>query len=487
MTRFLGIDQGTTATKGCIVEADGQSRVLSGPRHRQFHPAPGAVEHDPEELLAAIRSVLHAAGPVDGVGLAHQGETVIAFDAATGRAIHPAIVWLDTRTEAAVARMRAAGYGAAVQARAGLPLESYFAAPRLAWLFDQVPEARRLYAEGRLRLGTSDAFFLFRLTGRFVTDRSAASRTSLMNLGTGEWDDALCAIFGVPRATLPEILPSAGRLGAIDGVPVFASAVDQQAALYGHGCRAPGEVKITFGTGAFALALTGERAVREPQSGLVPTVAWETDAGRTYALDGGIYNAASAVDWARDLGLFSDWREIDAFDGASAIARGIAFVPALSGLACPHWDRAAAGLFIGMDLATTRHDLARAVLEGVALRAAELVDAFGRHIAAAPALRIDGGLARNGYFCRFLAAASGRRIDRLEAGATALGAALLARRGAGLDPEIAAVPPVTRFSAAALDPALRERFADAVSRAKAWHRPAAEPTARAVSGAAAAG
>ena len=218
--------------------------------------------------------------------------------------------------------------------------------------------------QGKLRLGTTDAYFLDRLAGRFVTDISTASRTSLLNLESGEWDDELCELFKVPRQALPEIVATTGDLGSIESqgrrIPVTASVVDQQASLYGHGCRNIGDAKITFGTGAFALVITGDQPQRSPEQGLLPTVAWETVPGKPmYALDGGVYCAGSAVEWARKLGLFDDYAEINQFSGASAIERDLVFVPALSGLACPHWDRRAAGLWLGLSLETERADLVR--------------------------------------------------------------------------------------------------------------------------------
>jgi glycerol kinase len=276
---------------------------------------------------------------------------------------------------------------------------------------------------------------------------------------------------------LPEILPTAGGFGAARTIgreiPLTASAVDQQAALFGHGCRRPGDAKITFGTGAFALALVGDAPRRDAASGLLPTVAWQLPASTSYAVDGGVYNAASAVNWAREVGLFADFVEIDDFAGEPAIDRGLVFVPALSGLACPHWDRRAAGLWLGMGLETTRLDLVQSVLEGIALRAAEVIAAMGRLVPLAGAVSIDGGLSRNGYFCRFLADALGREVVvPSSAELTGLGAAQLALLGAGaarwetLPP---APPPARHIAPRAALPADRQaRFAEAVRRARDW-------------------
>ena len=239
----------------------------------------------------------------------------------------------------------------------GLPLDAYFSATKLAWIIENIPEAKTLLQQGKLRLGTTDAFFLDNLSGQFVTDITTASRTSLMNLQSGDWSTELCELFNVPIECLPKIAPTTGDFGTIDvqgkQITITASVCDQQASLYGHGCREPGDAKITFGTGAFALAITGDRPVHSPEQGLLPTVAWQLQNQPTsYALDGGVYSAGAAINWAKSLGLFESFAQINQFSKSSAIERGLVFVPALSGLACPHWDRKAAGLWIGLSLDT---------------------------------------------------------------------------------------------------------------------------------------
>ena len=428
--RALAIDQGTTSTRALLVDETGV-KLVHAVEHRQIYPAPGHVEHDPEELVANIEACLAAAAGADCVGLANQGESCLAWDAETGEAITPVIVWQDSRTAPMCDRLKSDGAEALTIARAGLPVDPYFSASKLGWIMENVPSARALNEKGRLRLGTTDAFFRDRLTGVFATDPSTASRTSLFNLITGAWDAELCALFGVPMAALPQIQPTTGLLGELPGGRrLTASIVDQQAALFGHGVRNPGDAKITFGTGAFALCLTGEMA---GAPGVLPTVAWADDGGRlVYALDGGVYAASSAVNWARQLGLFQSFGEINHFAGEPAIARGLAFVPALAGLACPHWDRSARGAWLGMSLDTRPIDLAQAVLEGVAFRAAEVIDAMGSHVTGSTPISIDGGMSRNPWFCQFLADVLARplRISD-EAELTALGCGQLAARGAG--------------------------------------------------------
>jgi glycerol kinase len=479
MSAVIAVDQGTTGSGVHVLQADG--RFTSGMTidHKQFYPQPNWVEHDAEELVANVAALIASAkkahgASLKGIGIANQGETVIAWDAKTKRPVHRAIVWQDARTHARIEELKAAGHEETTLARAGLPLDPYFSAAKLRWILDNVPEAVSLRREKRLRFGTSDAFFLDRLAGTFATDVTTASRTSLMNLETLQWDPTLADLFGVPIECLPEIRATTGDFGAIDGIPVTGSMVDQQAALFGHGCRKPGDAKITFGTGAFALAIAGPKPLKDPKSGLLPTVAWKLgDAPATYAIDGGVYNAASALNWARELGLFADFAEIDAFDGPSAIARGLAFVPALSGLGCPYWDRSAAGLWLGMGLETTRVDLVRSALEGVALRAAQVIQAMNGLQPISSRLSIDGGLANNGYFRKFLAQALGRTVTvpaSLEL--TGQGCALFALIGAGLA-TIDKLPPQAAPQAsidpgAPLDPTLRRKFADAVERCRNW-------------------
>jgi glycerol kinase len=478
---ILAIDQGTTSTKAYVSVDGGPAAFVGSRKHRQIRPRAGWVEHDPIEIADHVSSLAALAGKTDAIGLANQGETVVAWDAETKRPLYNAIVWQDERTREDVERLRSAGFEALTLERAGLPLDPYFSASKLRWLLDNAEEARSLARTGRLRLGTSDAFLLDRLCGAFCTDVSTASRTSLVNLSTLQWDEDLCEAFGVPVELLPVIMPTAGLFGEIPGAgPVFASAVDQQAALFGHECRSPGDIKITFGTGAFALALTGEMPALNVDSGLLPTCAWRLgSAAPVYALDGGILTAGAAVDWLRSLGLINALEELDAFEGPSAASRGVMFVPAQSGLGCPHWDRSARGLWIGMNLATSRGDLCRAVLEGIAFRASELVAAFNS-VAPCTKIAVDGGLTRSRYFCGFLAEALGREVMIADtADVTAIGLLQLARLG------VSAPTPATEVAYRRVTPTGilhdkdRDCFAEALRRASGWAaRISADPLAR---------
>jgi glycerol kinase len=479
--RIAAIDQGTTSTKCVLVDEAGGETNVGAIRHRQILPRDGWVEHDAMELLANVRELLVRAVDVgaEAVALANQGETVVAWDRRDGRPIYHAIVWQDQRTTAAVEALRRAGLEPPVKDLSGLPLDPYFSASKLRWILDAVPAAKELAQSGHLGLATSDAFFLHQLTGRYVTDATTASRTSLMNLTSCEWDAQLGDIFGVPVDLLPEIKEGEDAFGEVTmngrSVPVLASVVDQVAALYGHGCRRKGDAKVTFGTGAFALAITGHERPELP-GGILPTVGWRSAGRRVYAADGGVYTAGAAVEWLRRIGLLTNVGELEELTGPPAVASGIAFVPALAGLGCPHWDRSAAGLWIGMDSATGRSDLVKAVLEGVALRTAEILDAFGPLIGSGGVLSVDGGLTRSPYFLKFFADAAERSvINAGERELTALGAALLARAAAsGAYPDRLAHPSSDALST--IEPSAsrgdvagwKARFAAARDRASGW-------------------
>ncbi len=486
MGTVIAIDQGTTSTKVLTLAADGTARLLAALPHRQHYPRPGWVEHDAGELERQVREALRRGweasdGSPAGLGLDNQGETVVAWDRREGRPLHHAIVWQDDRTREVIERLKRDGAEALSIERCGLPLDPYFSASKLRWLLDHAPGARGLLERGRLGLGTSDAFLVERLTGVYATDPATASRTGLMNLDTRSWDPELCALFGVPAEALPEIRPTtAGRgVAALEGrggVALCAAIVDQQAALFGHGCARRGAAKITFGTGAFMLAHTGEAPVRAPEQGVLPTLAWElAGEGPRYAVEGGVYLAGAAIEWLRRLGLLADYAELGDFAGPSAASRGLFFVPALSGLGCPFWDRSATGLWIGLRPETGREDLCRAVLEGVALRAAQVLDRFTLVAGPDSRLRIDGGLSASGYFRRFLAALTGRVVELPSlAEMTAYGTARLALLGAGLAgrlEDLPAEPPLSarhRPEPGAELGEVRARFESALERARGW-------------------
>lgn len=441
--RIAGIDQGTTSTRTIAINSEGQPDVLHSLKHHQVFPKAGWVEQDPEELIQNIQCCIDAAGKLDAIGIDNQGESCLAWDAETKEALSSVISWQDSRTLAVLDRMKSDGVGAEVQRRAGLPLDPYFSASKLSWIVYNIPKAQDALKRGTLRLGTTDAFFLERLTGKFITDVTTASRTSLMNLETLEWDQTLCDIFNVPLQCLPSILPTTGNFGAMKteygSTPVTASVVDQQAALYGFGCRRKGQTKITFGTGAFALMLTGDKIILQPEFGLLPTVAWQfEDEPAIYALDGGVFTAGSAINWARSLNLFNRYDEINAFHFPPAISTGLVFVPALAGLGCPHWDARARGAWLGVSLEHTNEQMVQSILEGVAFRTSEVIESMNRCIPIGDELYVDGGMSTNPYFTQFLADTTGlvilsAKVPEL----TGLGTILLACQALGYKPKTA--------------------------------------------------
>ena len=462
--RVAAIDQGTTSTRCVIIETGGRWHLSGARLHKQHHRQPGWVEHEPDELLTNIRELLHAAGPVDAIGIANQGESCLAWDALSGATFSPVIVWQDARTATALQAMDGALHARAKEI-SGLPLDAYFSASKLGWILRHSEAARAAHAAGRLRLGTTDAFFLDRLCGVFATDAATASRTGLLDMHRGVWSDELCALHGVPVSALPPILPVNHGFGTISNVPVKVSIVDQQAALYGHGCREPGDTKITFGTGAFLLMLSG--AAPMYSSALLPTIAWRREGEPSvYALEGGVYDAGAALEWAHRLGLYNEVAELGTFEGESSISRGLVFVPALSGLAAPRWDREAASLFIGMRHDTGRRDMIRAVLEGIALLTAELIGEAAVVMPLKHGISIDGGLSQSAYFAQFLASVANVEI-RVPAmhELTAIGLAELC----GVDcREVREAGAVFRPDAS-VSKDLIARFTAAVARTRAWH------------------
>jgi glycerol kinase len=447
-----------------LVETGRAPIVVGRRRHRQSYPNPGWVEHDPAELLADIRACLDEAGAVDAIGIANQGESCLAWHATTGAPLSPVIVWQDMRTADALAALPAAQRDRML-ALSGLPADAYFSASKLGWLLRHNAAVAQAHRSGQLRLGTTDAYFLHNLTGHCVTDVTTASRTGLMNIAGLEWDAELCALHGVPMEALPTIVPTMGDFGSIDGVPIRASVVDQQAALYGHGCRSPGDAKVTFGTGAFALVVTGDTLVRAPELGILPTVGWSGPGGIVRAADGGVYDAGSALEWARRLGLFDDFSELDAFDRPPAIGRGLACVPALSGLACPHWDRSAGSLFIGMTADTDKRDLCQALLEGLAFLTADVIAALDTKTSVGDRISIDGGLSQSRYFCQMLSNATGRSVAA--AAFSELTGVGLAKLVAGGTIEISLDEPTLTFPVKG-EPDFRAVFDTALSRSLHW-------------------
>lgn len=453
---LLAIDQGTTSTRAVVYDRTlkpvGQGQVEVPPTY----PNPGWVEHDPKALNDSVGPTVTAALSDAGVrtdqlvaiGLTNQRETTVVWERGTGRPIGPAIVWQDRRTAPFCERHR--DRRTWISERTGLVLDPYFSATKMAWLLDHTAGARARAERGELAAGTVDSLLIWHLTGgtRHVTDATNASRTLLMDLRTLNWADDLCDFFAVPKAILPEILPSAGEFGRTrglsylpDGLPITGVAGDQQASLVGQGCLTAGQAKCTFGTGAFLLAHTGDRVVPSTR-GLITTLAATLGNGPPqYALEGSVFVAGAAVQWFRDgLKAVGAAPEIDVMAAKADPASEVVFVPALTGLGAPHWEPDARGTIFGLTRASTVADLARATLEGVAFQVADLIDAINADLPEPLVeMRVDGGMARSDPFLQFQADVLGlplRRSPQVES--TALGAALLAGLGVGLFPDPAA-------------------------------------------------
>ncbi|QCU77932.1 glycerol kinase GlpK [Citricoccus sp. SGAir0253] len=454
----MSIDQGTTSTRVVVMDQSGAIVASAQREHRQHFPRPGWVEHDPVEIwentrelsgLALTRARMRPAD-IAAVGITNQRETTVLWDADTGRPVHRAIVWQDARTDDTMARLRAAGHEDAVRARTGLPLASYFAAGKIAWILEHVPEAAALAGTGRLRAGTIDSWLLWNLTGGphggvHATDVTNASRTLLMDLETLDWDEGLAAVFGIDpdlaAAMLPRIHPSVGQLGtivgaeALNGVPVSGILGDQQAATFGQAAFGPGDVKNTYGTGCFLLQNTGTTP-QASSHGLVTTVAYQVeDAPAAYALEGSVAVAGSLVQWLRDnLGIIRDSAEVEALAGTVEDNGGVYFVPAFSGLYAPYWRPDARGLIAGLTGYATAGHLARAALEATAYQSRDVLEAVVADTGQRPdVLRVDGGMTVNDDLMQFQADILGVPVERPEqVETTAVGAAHAAGLAAGV-------------------------------------------------------
>ncbi len=472
---LLAIDQGTTSTRAIAHDRVLRPVATASVPLESRHPHPGWVEQDPEEILASVvetvgRLLDEIGGPgrIAAVGLDNQGETVVAWEAGTLRPLAPAIVWQCRRSEPIVVRLRERGLEPAVAARTGLPLDPYFSAGKLAWLLEHEPRVQAAATAGTLRFGTVDAWLTARLDGgRARTDPSTASRTQLLSLASLDWDAELLDWFGVERATLPPIGPTAGDLGTIGHsrwggtLPLRALACDQQAALAGHAGFTPGTLKATYGTGVFLLANAGPR--REPVPGVETSIAWTLPDGRTdTVVQGGVFAAGAVVGWLRDrLGFVSDAGEVEALARAADPASGIRILPALSGLGVPWWRPDARAVVTGLTPADGRAEVVRAALDGIVQLVADVVEAIAPTLAAPPAeLRADGGLVASRYLMERQADLLGLPVAVAAAReSTGLGIAALAGIGAGLvGPEtVAAANPTAERFAPRLDPAVRRR------------------------------
>jgi glycerol kinase len=448
---IVAIDQGTTSTRCIVFDADGSIVSVDQREHEQSYPRPGWVEHDPAEIWfqvqAVTRGALDQAGlsraDVAAIGITNQRETTILWDAETGEPVHPAIVWQDTRTDALIRTLAGDAGRDRFRAQTGLPLATYFAGPKIAWLLDNVPGLRKRAEAGEIRFGTVDTWLIEKLTGRHATDVTNASRTMLMNLSTLDWDDAVLSAFGIPRAMLPEIKPSSFVYGeATDllfGVPVASALGDQQAALFGQTCFRPGEAKCTYGTGSFLLLNTGERPVASSR-GLITTVAYQIGAAApVYALEGSIAITGALVQWLRDnLGLIASAPEVNALASTVDDNGGCYIVPAFSGLFAPYWRPDARGVIAGLTGYVTKGHLARATLESTAWQVKDVVDAMmAESEVPLSQLRVDGGMTASELLMGFQADVLDVPVVRpTVAETTALGAAYAAGLAVGFWPDL---------------------------------------------------
>jgi glycerol kinase len=446
----VAIDQGTTSTRAIAFDMKARAVAIARRELAQHYPASGWVEHDPEDIwadtLATVREVLGRSGvgvnSVAALGITNQRETAVLWERASGRPIHRAIVWQDRRTAEACARLREAGAEPEVRRKTGLLIDPYFSATKIAWLLDHVTGARARAESGELAFGTIDTFLLWRLTGGRVhaTDLTNASRTLLYDIHAQQWDEELLRVFGVPRALLPEVRDSSAVYGTTDAalfgraLPVAGIAGDQQAAVIGQACFEPGMAKSTYGTGCFLLLNSGERPLASANR-MLTTPAYRI-AGRTaYALEGSIFVAGAAIKWLRDaLKLIGSAADSDALARRVPDDHGVYLVPAFVGLGAPHWQPAARALVCGLTLDATAAHLTRAALESVAFQTLDLTEAMQRDGAVrAQAIRVDGGMAANDWFCQFLADILEARVERpAELETTALGAAFLAGLATGV-------------------------------------------------------
>ncbi len=491
---ILALDQGTTSTRAILFDHEGRAVAEAGRPLRQSYPHDGWVEHDAEEIAAACVAVIREAveksdaslEEVVALGITNQRETVVVWDKTTGRPIHPAIVWQDRRTAEACERLRKDGKEAQVTAVTGLLLDPYFSATKIAWLLDNVPGARARAEAGQLLAGTMDTWAIWKLTGgaRHVTDATNASRTLLFDIQAQDWSDEMLALFGVPRALLPQVLDCAADFGEVDArvlgrpLPIRGVAGDQQAALMGQGCIRPGEMKATYGTGCFMLINTGTtRPVSA--SRLLTTVAARVNGQATYALEGSIFVAGAAIQWLGEgLGITGGPRAAEALARAAKADHGVVVVPAFTGLGAPWWDAKARGAIFGLTRDAGLPEIAAATYDACALQSRDLIEAMRADAPDAflgeAQLRIDGGMSKSAWFSQRLADLTGLPVARSSyQETTALGAALFAGLGAGLYDTLEAAAQA-RPSAEDLRPAMavhaREaayaRWLDAVPRVR---------------------
>ncbi len=447
----LAIDQGTTSTRAILFDREGRARATAQIPLTQIYPAPGQVEHDPEEIWRSVlhvgREVLRGAGAksIAAVGITNQRETSLVWERATGKPLANAIVWQDRRTAELCAELRQEGWSAHVAEATGLVIDPYFSATKLAWLLRNVPALEARARAGEVSFGTVDSFLLFRLTGGklHATDATNAARTMLYDIRSGRWDERLLERLGVPRAMLPEVRDTQGDFGRTEhehfgaAIPIRGVAGDQQAAAYGQACFRPGMMKATYGTGCFVLANTGEAKVASATR-MLSTIFHQLEGKHCYALEGAIFMAGATVQWLRDsLGLIDSAAESEALAREADPNSGVYLVPAFQGLGAPFWDASARAAILGLTRAASKADVVAAGLEAVAFQTRDLLTAMRQdmvqsRIPAPSILRVDGGMTANAWFMQRLADILGQRVEvALNPETTALGAAYHAGQAVG--------------------------------------------------------
>jgi glycerol kinase len=449
VTFVLALDQGTTGSAALVFDAAGAVRGGADREIAQSYPASGHVEHDPDEIFATTvavgRDALAAGGvgatDIAAIGITNQRETTVVWERATGRPIHPAVVWQSRASAAICEELRARGLGPLVRERTGLVIDAYFSATKVRWILDQVRGAQARAAAGELLCGTIDTWLVWKLTGgrAHITDVSNASRTMVFDIHRQRWDDELLAALDLPRAMFAKPVSSMGVVGETDpahfgrALPIAGIAGDQQAALFGQTCFAPGEAKNTYGTGCFLLANTGATAA-PARGGLLTTIAWDLGDGVRYALEGSAFVTGAAVQWLRDgLGIIATADATEALATGLEGNDGVYFVPAFTGLGAPHWDMYARGLLIGIERGTTRAHIARATLESIAYQTRDLVEAMRAAGESIDVLRADGGGTANRFLMQFQSDLLGVPVEVAAIReTTALGAAFLAGLAVGV-------------------------------------------------------
>jgi glycerol kinase len=448
MPYILALDQGTTSSRAILFDESGSIAAVAQHEFEQFYPQPGWVEHDPMEILTSqLSCAVEALGKVGArprdvgaIGITNQRETVIVWDRATGKPIHPAIVWQDRRTAPQCAALEESGAGEDVSNRTGLVLDPYFSGTKVAWILDNVPGARARADKGELAFGTVDSWLVWHLTSghRHVTDVTNASRTLLFNIVKGEWDPELLRIFNVPPSLLPEVVWSSEKVGEVTttlglgGIAIAGIAGDQQAALFGQLCWGAGEAKNTYGTGCFLLQNIGTEFIRS-KNRLITTLAASAEHRLEYAFEGSIFIGGAVVQWLRDnLKLIGSSADVEALAASVPNTGGVVFVPAFVGLGAPHWDPHAVGMIIGLRRGTLPGHIARAALESIAFQVADVLEAVESETMPLAALRVDGGAAVNNLLMQFQADVLGVPVVRPQVTeTTALGAAYLAGLATG--------------------------------------------------------